>query len=149
MSRASTPAAPPGPRQVGPFRKQPRNDTRITHGLITHGSLGERFVPLYSRPWSGLSTLDTTFPNWRGSMVAPNGLAPTYVVAINTYSPIGHRSALTAVVPPMAEPAANHTRQAGGGAPVQRRRPYAMPYVTRWPQVAPVWPSWVERAGSR
>lgn len=120
--------APPSARQV----MRPN-----VAGLVTHGSAGEAFYPLYSKPWAPWQS--TVFPKVQPSSVAPNGLAPTWVVAVNTYSPIGHRNGLTEQVVPKAVPAG------GIGRPTQRPRGYAMPYVTAWPQIAPRWPTWGER----
>ena len=142
-------AGPMAPTEIGPFRTQPANTTRFRQGLVTHASLGEIFFPLYSRPWSGDSSTNTAFPDVRPSAVAPNGRAPQFVVAINAYSPIAHRNPLRDRVPPPAIPARSQTGQRGGGPLRQRPRPYAMPYVTRWPQIAPAWPSWAESPNAR
>ena len=126
-----------------PTDTPPRNTTRINHGLVTHASLGEVPMRLYARPWSGDSSRPTVFTKVRGSDVAPNYIRPTWVVAVNTYSPISHRSH-TDVMPIPAVPARPPA------APVtQRPRPYAAGYVTRWPQVAPRWPSWGEAPRAR
>lgn len=123
----------------------PRNVTRITHGLVTHASLGEVFVPLYTEPFEGggIAPAPAAFPHVKPSSVAPNGLAPTWVVAVNGYSPIAHRNPLAAVIPP--RPGASQ----GVARPTQRPRGYALPAVTRWPQLAPRWPSWGEVPGAR
>lgn len=119
------------------------NTTRMTHGLVTHGSFGGVHVPLYAEPWSGDSAPPPpAFPLVRPSTVAPNGLNPTFVVSINAYSPVAHRNGLVSRPGTRAVPA---TIAAAVVAKVsQRPRPYAMGYVTRWPQTAPRWPSWEE-----
>lgn len=105
-------------------------------GLVTHGSAGEVWVPIAPHPFAPLQS--TPFPKALPSAVAPDAIKPTFVVAINTYSPIAHRNALTDKTPPRAIPGA------GVGRPTQRPRPYAMGYATRWPQLAPRWPTWGE-----
>lgn len=124
---------PPGARQhLGPTN---------TAGLVTHASLGERFYPLYTEPWSPRQS--DVFPKVDPSKVAPNGVRPVWVVAVNTYSPIAHRNGLSRQVVGQAPTAA------GIGRNTQRPRGYALPYVTRWPQIAPRWPSWGEAPDSR
>lgn len=126
---------PPGPRQGA------GGATRMVQGLVTHASLGEVAYPLYTAPWSPRQS--TVFPLEAPSAVAPNSLRPTWVVAINGYSPVAHRNPLVDVTPPKAITAAGVAR------PTQRPRGYALPYVTRWPQLAPRWPSWGEAPGAR
>lgn len=122
---------PPGERaHLGP--------TNVA-GLITHASLGQAFYPLYTRPWTPYGS--KTFPKVKPSDVAPNGFRPTWVVAINAYSPIAHRSGLTAFTPPAATPAR------GVGRVTQRGRPFALGFTTRWPQISPRWPSFGEAPG--
>jgi len=124
---------PPGARaHIGPTN---------VRGLITHASLGEAFYSLYTKVWSPLQSV--LFPKWTGSSVAPSGLRPTWVVAINTYSPIAHRNGQANVIPPRA------IKAAGVGKPTQRARNYALPYVTSWPQQSPNWPAWGESSNSR
>lgn len=110
-------------------------------GLITHGWVGDRLIPLYAQPWN--SAEFTTFPDVEPSAVAPNGIKTKAIVAINTYSPIAHRSTLTTTMPTPTRPAR------GVATPTQRPRSYAAGYVTAWPQMAPRWPSWGEAPGAR
>lgn len=105
-------------------------------GLVTHGSLGQHFYRLYSEPWAPWSS--PVFDKVMPSTVAPNGLRPAWVVAINAYSPIAHRNPLTTVTPPRAGDSRGTAR------PTQRPRSYAPGYVTRWPQTAPRWPTFGE-----
>lgn len=74
----------------------------------------------------------------QSSTVAPNGLRPAWVVAVNTYSPVAHRNPLTNTTPPRAGDSRGTAR------PTQRPRGYAPGYVTRWPQTAPRWPTFGE-----
>lgn len=69
-----------------------------------------------------------------------NALRPKWVVAINSYSPVSHRTPaqLRDGVPPRAISAR------GVGAVTQRPRGYAPGYVTNWPQASPRWPSFRE-----
>lgn len=118
----------------------PRPGYTNVAGLVTHASLGEHYYPLYTKVWSALQS--TVFKFWTPSSVAPQGMRPTWVVAINTYSPISHRSTLTTTVPPKA----GDSR--GVAVPSQRPRGYAPGFVTRWPQAAPRWPSFGESPNS-
>lgn len=121
-----------------PTDTPPRMGLQNTAGIITHGSLGEHFYPLYTKVWTTLQS--KVFPKVAPSDVAPNGLAPVWVVAINTYSPIAHRNPLTTQVPgPIGD-------SRGVARPTQRPRAYAPGYVTRWPQTAPRWPNFGEAA---
>lgn len=122
-----------------PMDMPPSSPKTMVQGLVTHASLGQAFYPLYSVPWSGYDA--PSFPKVKPSKVAPNGLAPTWVVAVNTYSPIGHRNGLSAQVVPKAVSAA------GIGRPAMRPRTYGVPFVTAWPQIAPRWPTWGEANG--
>lgn len=124
---------PPGSRaHIGPTN---------VRGLVTHASLGEAFYKFYTKVWSPLQSV--VFPRWTGSSVAPNGVKPVWVVAINGYSPIAHRNGLVNQIPAKAISAA------GVGVVTQRPRGYALPYVTSWPQSAPQWPTWGESRGGR
>jgi hypothetical protein len=124
---------PPGMRQhLGP--------TNVA-GLVTHGDPGTVLYPLYSVPWAPYT--NKAFPKSLGSNTAANGVKPAWGVAINAYSPIAHRNALTTMVPPKAVTAG------GVGRPTQRPRPYAAGYATRWPQIAPRWPTWGEAPGAK
>jgi hypothetical protein len=124
---------PPGARaHIGPTN---------VRGLVTHASLGEVFYKFYTKPWTTFQSL--LFPKSLPSAVAPNGVKPVWVVAINTYSPMAHRNGLTTFTPPKAISAA------GVGKVTQRPRGYAMPYVTSWPQNSPSWPTWGESSNSR
>lgn len=124
---------PPGARQhLGPTNRA---------GLVTSGGLAQ-FFALYAKPWGPWSS-PAPFPKVKPSDVAPNGVRPNWIVAINAYSPIAHRSTLTTTIPP-ARPSV-----AGVARPTQRPRPYAPGFVTRWPQIAPRWPSFSEAPGAR
>ena len=124
---------PPGARaNIGPTN---------VRGLVTHASLGEAFYAFYTKVWSPLQS--KVFPRWTGSSVARNGLAPVWVVAINTYSPVAHRNGIVNQIPPKAISAA------GVAVPTQRPRGYALPYVTTWPQQAPSWLGWGEAPRAR
>lgn len=124
---------PPGARaHIGPTN---------TRGLVTHASLGEAFYAFYTKVWSPLQSV--IFPRWTPSSVAPSGLRPTWVVAINSYSPIAHRNGMTTKIPPKA------IKAGGVGVPTQRPRGYALPYVTTWPQSSPTWPGWGESPRGR
>jgi hypothetical protein len=132
---ARTSGAPEGSTYL-PTDCPPRPGATNMAGIVTHASLGEHFYPLNGAVFSPLQS--DVFPNWTPSSVAPNGLRPTWVVAINTYSPIAHRSGLTTTVPPKAGDSRGTARS------TQRPRGYAPGYVTRWPQVAPRWPTFGE-----
>jgi len=139
-----------------------KRTTRIplTQGIVTHGAAGEVAVPLYSVPWNPMDS--KTFPAVEGSNAAAtigssgifpvrrgdpnmNALRPRWVVALNRFSPIAHRStpAIRDDVPPRAISAR------GVGAVTQRPRGYAAGYTTFWPSIAPQWPTWRERPGTR
>lgn len=126
-----------------PTDEPPRNDTRINTGLVTHASLGEIPVVFPTRPYPGGGRAVAAFPLLAGSAVAANCIRPTWVVAINAYSPISHRSRMTDVIPPRAVPST------GVGTVTMRPRGFATGYVTRWPQSSPVWPNWAEARGAR
>lgn len=132
--------APRTPFDMPPGPHQGTNRPNVA-GLVTHASLGEVAYPLYSPPWN--SAEFTVFPYVEPSSVAPNSLRPVWVTAVNTYSPVAHRNPLVTTTPPRAVTAA------GVAKPTQRPRGYALPYVTRWPQMAPRWPSWGEAPGAR
>lgn len=132
----------------------------MMQGLHTSGSSGQVAVPLYAVPWAPMGS--KTFPNVLGSQAAANidssgilpvrasrgsgnVLRPTYGVAINTYSPVSHRTPprLRDGIPPRAIPAG------GVAVPTQRPRPYAPGYVTSWPQSAPRYPTFAESPNAR
>lgn len=124
---------PPGCRQhLGP--------TNVA-GLVTHGDPGTVLYPLYTVPWAPYGS--KPFPRSQGSLCAANGVKPAWGVAINAYSPIAHRNALT-MAPGHAVISAR-----GIARPTQRPRGYAAGYVTRWPQLAPRWPSWGEAPNAK
>lgn len=124
-----------------PIDMPPHRGPTNTAGLVTHGWVGDRLIPLYAKPWNPYES--TSFPHVEPSSVAPDGIGTKAIVAVNTYSPIAHRSTLTTTMPTPAIPAR------GIGVPTQRPRSYAAGYVTAWPQMAPRWPSWGEARGSR
>lgn len=109
-------------------------------GIHTSGVEGEIAYPMYSVPWAPWQS--KVFPDAQPSQpgVSPNFWRWKWVVAINAYSPIAHRTApaLRDKVPPRVISAR------GVAVPTQRPRPYAMPYSTLWPMAAPTWPSWRE-----
>ena len=142
---------PPGPRRVL---------QRMMQGLHTSGSAGQVAVSLYAVPWAPTSS--SVFPNAAGSVAAAkidtsgilpvraaggsgNVMRPAYGVAINTYSPVSHRTPprLRDGIPPRVIPAG------GVAVPTQRARNYAPGYVTAWPQSAPRWPTLSEAPGAR
>lgn len=122
-----------------PIDMSPRPGRTNVAGLVTHASLGQQFYPLYSKPWSSLPTSTQQFPKLAPSACAPNGFRPTWVVSINTYSPVAHRNGLTQQVWPEGSAASKRV-----AVVTQTPRPFAGGFVTRWPRVAPRWPSWAE-----
>lgn len=124
-----------------PFALPARPGVANVAGLVTHVSLGQVFYRLYTKVWSPMQS--AVFPNVEPSSVAPQGLAPRFGIAINTYSPIAHRNGLDTFVPPPIGDSRGIARL------TQRPRGYAPGYVTRWPQQAPRWPTFAESPNAR
>ena len=140
------------PRRNGgvtlPTDTPPRSATGpLVQGIITTGSLGERWVPVQA-PFSTFQS--DTFPKVFPSKVAPNAIKPTFMVAANKYSPISHRSfngTFRSLFCPDVATAQPVQNLVGPYArPPQRfamkPRPYALGYVTAWPMRTPQWPTW-------
>lgn len=155
------------PRPDGTVRlpMDPPPSNRVTRlplvqGIRTIGAAGEIAYPLPTVPWN--STESVEFPAYERSEAAAtigtSGPFPVragrpnmnawrwkWVVSTNSFSPVSHRTpaALRDSVPPRVISAR------GVGAVTQRPRGYAVGFATRWPNIAPQWPTWGESRNPR